>query len=413
MKILLETRGSQGDIYPYLPLVKELEKRGHEVMLNIPLAFERFAKEISVPYTIQGHDDIIAMLENSPDTGDLLKWMRRIIDNQFRELVPLLRDYDILVASNTEFAAPSIAEYCGKIYIRTAYAPLMPSDIIPPPVIPFPKPHPLLRPALLWKLLNAGLNYMVRGTLNKNRVTLGMEPIKDQGEHAPRHAFNLNLYSPTLGNTDRNWPYKWTQAAYCFNDILPYDDGVYRKLVEFIKSDDRPVLFFTMGSITADIRERACHWLYEICLKHKWKFIVGSGWSGLGKTLHDEGGIFLLEAVIPHKLFLPLCSAVIHHGGSGTTHSVARAGVPQMVAPMLLDQPYWAYRTQCLGVGPGAVNIKRVSKEVLEANVLDLMLNESYKDAARDLGEKIRSENGLQKAADFIESKLNETSSHG
>jgi UDP:flavonoid glycosyltransferase YjiC (YdhE family) len=29
MKILLVTRGSQGDIYPYLALARELESRGH------------------------------------------------------------------------------------------------------------------------------------------------------------------------------------------------------------------------------------------------------------------------------------------------------------------------------------------------------------------------------------------------
>jgi len=42
----------------------------------------------------------------------------------------------------------------------------------------------------------------------------------------------------------------------------------------------------------------------------------------------------------------------MHHGGSGTTHSVARAGKPQVVMPLIIDQPYWAYRVQQLGIGP-------------------------------------------------------------
>jgi UDP:flavonoid glycosyltransferase YjiC (YdhE family) len=403
MKILLVTRGSQGDIYPYLPLAKELERRGHEVMLNIPLAFEQFAKQLAIPYTLQGHDDIIAMLEKSPDTKDILEWTRRVIQHQFNELPPLLANYDILVASNTEFAAPSIAEYCGKPYIRTAYAPLLPSKKIPPPVIPFPKPNPVFRPMFFWKLLGVGLNYLTLKTLNSGRKRLGLEPVKDQTQHAPMHADNLNLYSPALGEVDEGWQYQWTQAAYCFNDLLPYNEEVYEKLAAFIRKDDKPALFFTMGSITAEARERICVRLYDICQKYGWKFIVGAGWSGLGKTLRGRGELFILDHVIPHKLFLSECAAVIHHGGSGTTHSAARAGIPQMAVPMIIDQFYWAYRTGVLGVGPGSVNTKSIGRGALEAKVAALMQNPCYKKNAAALGEKIRAENGVKLAADYIE----------
>ena len=36
MKILLVTRGSQGDVLPYLAIAAELERRGHEVTINLP-----------------------------------------------------------------------------------------------------------------------------------------------------------------------------------------------------------------------------------------------------------------------------------------------------------------------------------------------------------------------------------------
>ncbi|MDR0568845.1 MAG: glycosyltransferase, partial [Spirochaetaceae bacterium] len=119
-----------------------------------------------------------------------------------------------------------------------------------------------------------------------------------------------------------------------------------------------------------------------------------------------DGNLFILDKVIPHGLFLSQCTAVIHHGGSGTTHSSARAGIPQMIAPMLIDQFYWAYRTGLLGAGPGAVKLKRIKPAVLEAKVLDLMENPRYKQNAAALGEKIRAEKGVQTAADYIEGKL-------
>jgi UDP:flavonoid glycosyltransferase YjiC (YdhE family) len=39
MKILLVTRGTQGDIFPYLRLAAELQNRGHEITLSLPPAF--------------------------------------------------------------------------------------------------------------------------------------------------------------------------------------------------------------------------------------------------------------------------------------------------------------------------------------------------------------------------------------
>ncbi|MCD7978426.1 MAG: glycosyltransferase [Tannerellaceae bacterium] len=41
MKIPLVTRGSQGDVYPYLSVAAELQKRGHAITLSLPQLFEK------------------------------------------------------------------------------------------------------------------------------------------------------------------------------------------------------------------------------------------------------------------------------------------------------------------------------------------------------------------------------------
>lgn len=47
--------------------------------------------------------------------------------------------------------------------------------------------------------------------------------------------------------------------------------------------------------------------------------------EGLDK---EEAGptVFLLESEVPHDWLFPHCSAVVHHGGSGTTAAGLRAG---------------------------------------------------------------------------------------
>ena len=60
-----------------------------------------------------------------------------------------------------------------------------------------------------------------------------------------------------------------------------------------------------------------------------------------------------VEAVDHRALFRGPRSS-IHHGGAGTTHAVAAAGVPSVVVPHVGDQRYWADRLHRLGRGTAA-----------------------------------------------------------
>jgi UDP:flavonoid glycosyltransferase YjiC (YdhE family) len=390
-------------MYPYLTLAAELQKRGHSVTVSLPRIFEQEAKDAGLHYVLQAFDDIAGMVEGAPDTGNLLEWTRRVIASQFEECIPLLEGHDVLVAANTEFAAPSIAEYCGKPLIRTAFGPFIPGRRIPPPVFPFSKPNPLIRPAMLWAVLNLGLNMMVRKTLNARRRALGMEDIRDQAEHAPANADNFLLYSRYLGEIDPDWKYRWGIGGYCFNDNFPYDGKLYRRFLDFVKKDRRPTIFFTLGSCNTEKRDLFARRLFGICCERGYKLAVGCGWWKVGVHLEDRENLFLLDGAVPHVLVFPHVDAVIHHGGSGTTHSAARAGKPQLVLPLIIDQFYWASRVRELGIGPGGLNIGRVSKGELERKVLALLGNRGYQEKAEALGALIRSENGVLAACERIE----------
>ena len=402
MRVLLVCRGSQGDVFPYLAVAGALVSQNHEVTISVPQVFEKDVKNFGVSYVLQGTDDILGMIETANNTRDLIAWTKRIIHDQFEEIIPLLKRHDILVASNTEFAAPSIAEYCQKPCIRTAYAPLLPGKRLAPPVFPS-NPFP---PALQWNMLNVGLNLMVKKTLNEHRKALGMSLIKDQSDHAPKNSENYLMHSKFLGEVDPDWKYKWEIGGYCFNDLIPYNEVGYRKLTDFMHKDGRPVLFFTLGSCTSKKGNEICVWLCDLAEKHNFKLIIGAGWFKMGSHLQDKpntlNNIFILSTPIPHYLIFPSCAAIIHHGGSGTTHSAGRSGRPQMAAPLIIDQHYWGSRIHKLGVGPAYLKIPSITKSKLERKVLDLMTNPLYKKNALELEKQIRSENGIQAMCDYI-----------
>jgi len=407
MKIFMVTRGSHGDIYPYLIVVSELVRRGHEITLSLPEIFEKEVKSLNVKYILQKSDDIGGMLEGAAQTSQsfkyIMKWIRRVIDHQFEQFIPVVQEHDIFISTNTEFAAVSIAEYCEKPIIRTAYAPLIPGRKIPPPIIPLSNANKILTPSFMWNLLNRGTDFMVKKTLNKNRKTFGMPTIKTYGIHAAGNAYNYLMHSDVLGNTDPDWPFKWRVGGYCFNNSFDYDESAYKELIGFINKDDRPSIFFTLGSCDAKKKDLFCEKLAEACHELDYKLIVGSGWSKTGSRLEANHGLFIIEKAIPHKLIFPHCSAIIHHGGSGTTHSVAAAGVPQMIIPLIIDQDYWAKRIKELGIGSGKIKMS-VSKEELKNRISDLVINLKYKENAAFLSEKVNSENGVKTFCDYIES---------
>ena len=110
-----------------------------------------------------------------------------------------------------------------------------------------------------------------------------------------------------------------------------------------------------------------------------------------------------MKQPVPHNLLFPHCDGVIHHGGCGTTHSVGRAGKPQLITPLIIDQPYWSYRIHQLGLGPEGLKIAKASEQEIERKVCDLVTNPLYKKNAAHIGEMIQKEGGIKNICDSIE----------
>jgi UDP:flavonoid glycosyltransferase YjiC (YdhE family) len=107
----------------------------------------------------------------------------------------------------------------------------------------------------------------------------------------------------------------------------------------------------------------------------------------------------------PHDWLFPRMAAVIHHGGSGTTHSALRAGKPSIVMPFAGDQAFWADRLRRLGVAPAALPAASPDTAALAA-ALDFVARETVVARAAELGRRMASEDGLAAAVAAIEGVL-------
>jgi sterol 3beta-glucosyltransferase len=109
---------------------------------------------------------------------------------------------------------------------------------------------------------------------------------------------------------------------------------------------------------------------------------------------------------VSHDWLFPQLAAVVHHGGSGTTHRSVRAGVPSMAVPVGFDQPYWGRRLAELGVGVSPVPYRKLSPARLASAIKQLTGDPDIAARAKHLGTVLSAENGPSTAARTIMAEL-------
>lgn len=92
---------------------------------------------------------------------------------------------------------------------------------------------------------------------------------------------------------------------------------------------------------------------------------------------------------LPLNLFLGSCDAVVCHGGSGTTMTAARLGIPQLVLPQYLDQFPCADRVTAVGNGI-AIDTAEGQRDIdlIRASIRTLLDSPAPKEAAVRLAEE-------------------------
>jgi UDP:flavonoid glycosyltransferase YjiC (YdhE family) len=129
--------------------------------------------------------------------------------------------------------------------------------------------------------------------------------------------------------------------------------------------------------------------------------VLLSGWGGLDR-LGPADQVYVADA-LPHDRLFPRMAGVVHHGGAGTTGAGVRAGVPSLVVPFGVDQPFWGGRLAALGVGPEPIARKRLTRATLAAGLRSLVEDAGMRARAAELGERVRAEDGVGTAVQLIE----------
>ncbi|NVJ27549.1 MULTISPECIES: glycosyltransferase [Myxococcus] len=408
MRVLISTYGTRGDVQPFVALAKALKEHGHGVALCTPTGFRGMVERHDIPYAHMDNAvlELTEAVLRAPTRAEqrrLFKGFGAIIraglDDEWRaarELKP-----DVLVYHSKALGSHHIAEKLGAAELLAMPLPLTPTREFPVPIVPSLRLGGWLN-ALSYRVLSLA-NAVWAGATNDFRVkTLGLAPLsrfadpmkKADGSAVPA----LYAYSEHLLPRPTDWPPQ-AQVTGCWF----LDEGVRwtppAALQAFLEAGPPPVYvgFGSMGAAHAD--SRAATVLKAVALTGE-RAVLATGWGGM-KARELPPDVFMLESA-PHDWLFPRMSAVVHHGGAGSTMAGLRAGKPTVICSFLGDQPFWGHMVLRAGVGPPPVPQKSLTAERL-ANAIRTALSPTVRAQATAMGERIRAEDGVARAVQLIE----------
>jgi vancomycin aglycone glucosyltransferase len=349
MRVLLSTTGLRGDVEPVVALAVRLRELDVRVRMCVPPDSAERLAGVDVEVVPVGQS-LSAMLHaiTGSSRGDGLRLPAEEIAEQFDQVPAAAEGCDAVVATGVLSAAigvRSVAEKLGLPYFYAAYCPIyLPSPHFPPPLGRGDGEPPadldLNDNRALWGFYDQVYAKRYGGPLNSRRAALGLPPVE-----------NLVRY----GCTDRPWlaadpvlaPLPpGLDAVPTGAWILPDERPLSRELEAFLAAGPPPV-YVGFGS-TADTADTA-KLAVEAIRAQGHRVVLSRGWADL--ALPDEGADCFAVGEANFQALFGRVAAVVHHGGGGTTHVAARAGVPQVAIPQMTDQPYFADQVARLGIG--------------------------------------------------------------
>jgi vancomycin aglycone glucosyltransferase len=390
MRVTIIAEGTRGDVHPMLALGVALEATGHEVRVVAPPDFGGEAVACGLDFVALGQNVRTYMggIAGTLHRGGLAfaremkRWGEATLASQYALLPHAVAGVDFVIGAGTPLLAASVAELRGVPFRYVVYTPgLLPSRTHTPVLFPFQLRGPRVN-RLLWRAAEVAMNGMALRQVNRHRTSLGLAPVPSLVPHVLSERPLVAVDAPLAAMPD-DCPFPFDQIR-CLHPFDP--EPLPADLERFLAAGSPPV-YLGFGSMPDPDPRTTTRRLLDALARLGCRALISRGWAGLGEG-PLPAGVMAIEPVSHASLF-PRLAAVVHHGGAGTTHTAARAGVPQIVVPHVLDQFYFARRAEQLGVAPPAIRRSRLDVVRLTAALRSVLETPTFAACARDLARRL------------------------
>ncbi|CUS08509.1 unnamed protein product [Tuber aestivum] len=433
LNILIQIIGSRGDVQPFIALGQVLKDQyKHRVRVATHPTFKEFVEENGLEFFSLSGDpsELMAFMVKNPGlmpgfdslrNGDVTKrrkamwdvlvggWRACIepgdgtsysLDSASSRAKPFVAD--AIIANPPSFGHIHCAEKLGVPLHLMFTMPWSPTTAFPHPLANIQSSNAegavtnFLSYILVEMMTWQGLGDLV----NKFRARkLGLDPVSTvwaPGMIARLKVPHTYCWSPALIPKPLDWPQHISISGFFFlslaSSYIPPPD-----LANFLASGPPPV-YIGFGSIVVDDPNALTDMIFAAVRKTGVRALVSKGWGGLGGEQLDLPPGVMMLGNCPHDWLFPRCSAVVHHGGAGTTAAGVRCGKPTVIVPFFGDQPFWGSMVAKAGAGPEPTPFKHLTADIL-ADSVSMALSPQTRERAEELGTRIRDEMGTEAGA--------------
>lgn len=417
MKYLLLAIGTRGDVEPFLVVGERLLKKGHEVTAVFPIQFASLAQESRLQFI--GLDKAFIEMVDGPigkrvlgGEGNMLEriksfyqlWKlsinvnKRLFKQQHDIIETIKPDYIIHSLKATVPLAWGLKNKGKSILLSPI--PCMVHPIEGKSSIGFRGKDlgPFLN-NLSYKFLGYASIKNLRGYLKKilNEQSSQSELTNVyKGEQAiftvSPHLINISglpKQAKYIGYQERDKKQHWAPDS---------------NLEAFVENHPN-FLFLTFGSMSNPDPKRKTQAFIEALQKLKIPAIINTASGGLmelGNTPHS----ILFTKSIPYDWVLPRATAIIHHGGAGTTHLGVKYGCPSLIIPHIIDQYFWNNTLFQLGIGPKGIPVRKINIQRILPLINDLWSNKTYRKNAERIAKQIQKEDFELELLELLEQPI-------
>jgi rhamnosyltransferase subunit B len=362
--ILIYSFGSLGDVYPYIAIAKELQRRGHNVVFATSDMYENLVESHGLTY-FKIRPDFSHLLndtEFAKKAMDLKKGGEFIvreliykqIDRSYEDLYSVAKKSEVLIAHSLSVVGCIVAQKLKIQWISCALSPNVYLSRTDPSVLPLTPIFQYLPNlgfvinGIFINLVRLGVKswhdpvYILRKKIN---LPKGKDPIFDE-IHSPN--LSLSLFSESFAKRQNDWPSNNIVSGFCFLE----EEGNNTKIekVDKFLADGVPPIIITLGSAAVHMGSKfyldCVDVLHELNLKCI--FLVGNNQINVTKEMLDN---FLILDYLPFNTIFDKSRFIVNQGGVGTVAQVLLAGKPMLGIPFSHDQPDNCARMKRLGLG--------------------------------------------------------------
>jgi zeaxanthin glucosyltransferase len=402
-----------GHINPMTDLARRLQQRGHEVVIFGIADTEAHIRAAGIEFCLIGEQDYppgtLRMLDQWLGALKGLEAFRFTVERVKNTARMVLRDgpeavrqakVDAMLIDEADMGG-SVAEHLCLPYVSIAFfPPLVQDDRIPPFCFGWSGGQGWwrrLRNRLGMRLLSR-VAAPIYALVNDQRRAWGLKPLKRATDALSPLAQITQLPEVLeFEITERSAPLHYTG---------PFVDALQRPKVDFPweRLDGRPLVYASLGTLQNG-SETLFRSIAAACANLDVRLVISLGGGRDPEQLGPLAGDPLVVRYAPQLEIVKRAAVVITHAGLNTTLESLAEGVPLVCVPLGNDQPGVAARVTARGAGV-VVPRHRLNPERLRSAVRKVLEDERYRGNARAVQAAMNRVNGLERAAEIIESVL-------